>query len=595
MKNYRIPPHREDPSWPDLQSAARYFEAHLHATGVMVIECVYRGDKTGAEWTISCLLQWFHELHFRFDVHSFFFRRGKLLTFEINSHPWEEAKRALDLEAAGYIQQNVPRGLFVVALQNYWVDVCCIVAYMLAIRGKNCPCVRSLPAELLRNILYGQTPHPDGRAIDGKSPIKGANELFVAILRQYHSEGGYRRGYRARLDGIVGRLAQIAKEEMVPGRIYTGWGIDDLDSLRDGQIILLILMVPERWNPMASIDPIVREWVRDDDAKLRELLDHLKNWKERISLPDFTEYRGLFECVKTDQGALTFEKSIESLKNGIEEIVLRVEAIREETIRDLPVSGARLEEVGKWGSKLAFSKTSGAFPLSLFESVSYSEIEFQSRSLVIKGLAKGEFTEPPMAQRASNEEEWFSKTIRNHVASSVLAEAISRLNPVAENASSPEIYWEQMKRFSEGVTRSGRNAILLIENRTAPGWVYEWTDRYRDRRGDIPPDLEAWRDPKFEQESYLGNLNNTAVYLAAIQPGASFLLTAESFKSASFTKFPNENFVLAEALSIEGKPAIVDLRLTWRFELEISPFPAMKLVHGEHGRPRAHKGGGAGA
>jgi hypothetical protein len=33
----------------------------------------------------------------------------------------------------------------------------------------------------------------------------------------------------------------------------------------------------------------------------------------------------------------------------------------------------------------------------------------------------------------------------------------------------------------------------------------------------------------------------------------------------------------------------MDLKLTWRFELELDPFPAMKLIYGESGRRRMHK------
>src|SRR3546814_13838763 len=41
---------------------------------------------------------------------------------------------------------------------------------------------------------------------------------------------------------------------------------------------------------------------------------------------------------------------------------------------------------------------------------------YAEHTLVIREMNKGEFVEPPMAQRASNENEWFDRTVSSHVA-----------------------------------------------------------------------------------------------------------------------------------------------------------------------------------
>jgi hypothetical protein len=589
LKNDRFPPRRDEAcDWSDLQAAGRYLEGHLHATAAMVIDCVHRGDKTGAEWVLDVLLKWFPELRFRFDAHSYFIRRGKLLCFEITGLPWAETKGALDVEEDRYIQDSAPKALFSVILRNYWTDVCCIVAYMIAIRGKLCSVDQSLPALFVEAIVSSETPRAGGHAVGRDRPIGSANDLFMAIIRQYYSRGGYRRGYRSRLDHLVERLAESTKEKMVPGRIYSGWGADDLASIIDGQLFLLTLLVPEHWSPMAEIEGTTREWLREDDEKLREMVRDLKQWKERVLHRDFAEYRRLFECVKGNRGGQSFENATTSLAAGFEEVVTKVEAIRREAIRELPISETRLREVGKWASALGFTKDSGAFPLPLFGVVNTSESEFESRSLVIKDIEKGEYTEPEMAQRAINEEEQFGRVIRDRVASSVLAKTIKRLEPIDKDGSSPDVYWEQMKRYSKEASEAGRHAILLIENPTIPDWIYRWTDPYLRRPEEIPPDLEAWRDPEIQSDSYLGSLNKITVYSAPIQPGASILLTLESFRSLTFKRLPNGNFVLVEALS-GANPALIDLKLTWYFTAEIEIYPAVRLTYGGRGLRRRRK------
>lgn len=586
LKNYRfLLGKNEDLSWQDFKVRGQYLESHLQATARMTVECVHRGDKTGAEWTTDVLLKWFPELQFRFDVHSHFFRREKLLSFQITEQPWKDAEGALDIEES-YIQGSRPKALFSVVLRNYWVDVCCIVAYMLAIRGKSCSCDRSVPAFLLRFFVYGEHPKHDSHAVDIERPVASANDLFIAILRQYHSEGGYREGYRARLDNLVERLVSQTKEEMVPGRIYSGWGTDDLSSLRDGQLILLSLLMPAHWNPITEIERTINEWIREDDAKLRDLLVDLKQWKHRITQPEFGEYRALFECVKGAHDGPSFDEAMASLNAGIDQVIAKVESVRAEAIRDLPISEARLDEVGKWASAAGFNKDSGLFPLPLFREVSFTNEELQRRNLTLKGIAKGEFTEPPMAQCASNEAEWYGQTVRDHVAAFALDQVIRRLSPEEKDGSAAETYWEQMKRYGDEADRLKRHAILLIENRTIPNWIFEWTHPFREQPEERPPDLEVWRDSKIQLDSYLGHLNKVAVYQAPIPPGASVLLTAESLKSISFTKFSNGNYVIAEALPVKDKTDIIDLKLTWMFEVDIDAYPAIKLVYGGSGRRR---------
>lgn len=591
LKNDRFLTRKEEtPSWQDLQEAGRYFENHLHATARMAIGCIHRGDKTGTEWILTdVLLKWFAELQFRFEVHSYLFRREKLLSFEVIERSWEDIDSSLDIEGLEPMQSSAPKALFASALQNYWIDVCCIVAYMLVIRGKHCVSDHSLPAIVLKAILFGEVSRRDGHAVEAKRPISSANNLFIAILRQYHSEGSYRRGYRARLDHLVERLTASTEEEMVPGRIYSGWGADDLDSLRDGQIILLSLLVPEQWTPATEIERTFREWVREDDAKLRDLERDLKQWKERIAQPEFAEFRSLFESVKGERGGPKFDEATKTVLAGIDDLISRVGSIREDAIRELTVSQARLEEVGRWASKLGFSKTSGAFPLPLFCLIDVTDRELQNRCLVLKDVAKGEYTEPAMAQRAVNEEEWFGHVMRDHVAGFVLAEVISRLSLHEEDASSPEIYWEKLKQYGEKADHAGRHAIFLIENPTIPNWIYEWTHPYRERSEKAPPDLEMWRDTRIESDAYLGNLNKVAVFKAPLPSGASILLTEESLKSLLFTKLEDNDLVLVEAHATEKDPARIDLRLTWRFDLEVDNYPAMKLVYGNTGKVRIRK------
>ena len=582
LKTYHFPPHRsETPTWLNLQQASPFFETHLNETALMLMECVHRGDQAGAENIGDVLLNWFGQLQFRFETHRYYFLRETLLSFEVIKYQWNDLRGKLGIEWSHDVPAEMPKAIFAVALQNYWIDVCCAIGYMLAIRGKTCECDRSIPARILKAMIFGAALRKETRTDRAPPLVQNANDLFMAILRQYHSEGAYRRGYRARLDRLLERLAEITREPMIPGRLYSGWGGSDLSSVRDGQLVLLTLLVPQTWNPLTVVEPTFREWVREDDSKLRELERDLQQWKERLNTADFGQYRKLFECVKGNQAGPSFEQAIASSVAGISEILARIGTIRAEQLQELTINPSRLVDVGRWASATGFSRTSGAFPLPMFRTVTFSTDQLGLlRSLILKGVAKGEFTEPEMAQRSVNEEDLYQHLLRNQVAASVLHAVIGQLAPQQQDGSSAETYWEHVKRYAETTSRSDRHPILLIENRTVPEWIYNWTNRYRQRDANIPSDMRAWHDSENHSDAYVGNLNDIAVYVAPLNPGGSILMTVESFDSVSFTKLEDNRFVAVEAIPIPDEPTIIDLRLTWRFDVRINQYPAIKLSYG---------------
>ena len=580
LKTYHFPPHRsETPAWLDFQQAGPFFETHLNETALMLMDSVHRGDQAGADNIGDVLLGWFGQLQFRFETHRYLFRRESLLSFEVLKFPWADLQGRLGIEWSHDVPAEMPKAIFAVALRNYWVDVCCAIGYMLAIRGKTCKCERSIPARLLKAMVFGVALRKESSANRAPPFVRSANDVFIAVLRQYHSEGAYRRGYRARLDRLLERLAQITTEPMIPGRIYSGWGGSDLNSVRDGQLLLLALLVPEAWNPLSAVEPTFRDWVREDDSKLRELSYDLQQWKERFNAVEFGEYRQLFECVKGDRAGPSFEQAIASTVNGINEILARIGTIRAEQLQQLTISSARLVDVGGWASSTGFSKESGAFPLPLFRTVNFSTDQLQGRSVIFKGLGKGEFTEPEMAQRSVNEEELYQRVIRNQVAAYVLSTVIGELAPQPQDGSSAETYWEHLKRYAQAATNDNRHPILLIENQTVPEWVYDWTNRYRSRDAIVPSDMKSWHDSENRSDAYVGNLNDVTVYVAPLNPGGSILMTAESFESVSFTKLEDNRFVSVEAMPIPDEPAIIDLKLTWWFDTHVDRYPAIQLSY----------------
>jgi hypothetical protein len=584
MKNYYFLPRREGAvDWQVLQTASAFYEQHLCETAEMIMKSVHQGDQSGATWLFDVLMKWFDQIHLHLGDDYSYFDETDLMSFQIMTKTWDENQKIIDAQKTRFIRErNIGRAFFTVVLRNYWIDVCCIVSYMLAVRGKKGPYERSLPAILLRRILRGTTPYAGGESVLFKQPIRSANDLFLAVLRQYHAEGSYRRGYRARLDGLVERLVQMTKEPMVPGRIYSGWGADDLDSHQDGQLFMLLLFMVQNWNPTSKIERVCRKWIEDEAVeKLRELRDSLKQWGKRLVAPEFSDYQALYEFIHAAGSKLSFKEATEWAVKGIESISSKIETIQSEALDRMPISPIRLAEVSGWAS-LGFSKERGKFPLPLFSEIDSSEEKLNISSVVLKNIAKGEYTDLPIAQRPSNEQSYFEELVANHVASHVMRDTIEQLSPEEVDGSSPEVYWGQMKNYEYKAAQAKRSPILLVENAVVPDWIFEWSHPYQGEQMSTqpPPDFKVWKDPNQKLDTYICHINNIAIYRTPLLPGGSVLLTLESLKKVVFTKIPGEDFVQAETEPVKSKPAFINLKLSWRYKVETDAFLTLKLKYG---------------
>jgi len=377
---------------------------------------------------------------------------------------------------------------------------------------------------------------------------------------------------------VVDDIAGIRKPEMVSGRIYSGWGEDDYASLRDGQMVLLCLAVPEHWNPGGSFKGLIQQWAAENDVALRDLETYLGQLILRLEHQEFQGYQSIFNCLKEGAGDNAFTDASTSVKQGLEDLLDTIKSVREQSLVNLAISQSRLREVALWVSSKAFSKDLAAFPVSVFNRIQSVTTQGQEYTLNINSMNKGEFTEPEMVQRAVNESDWFSKSFREYTAGQVMADILKALSPVKTDASSPDQYWEQIKRGAIDIRAKKLTPILLVDNPTQPEWLWKWSLSEYDENTERPKDLRMLRDKALDGSSgYQGSLNDIAVYIAPIPHGASFLIARESLGAIRFTDFGDDIFVKVEHSLVADKPSLINLHLKWAYEMDIEKYPALEL------------------
>ena len=184
-------------------------------------------------------------------------------------------------------------------------------------------------------------------------------------------------------------------------------------------------------------------------------------------------------------------------------------------------------------------------------------------------MHKGEFVEPLMEQPAVNDDTWFDQTISSHVAGLVMAKVLRTIGCETIDVDGPLAYWKQIKSAAEAIRNNGRAPILLVAGPFDPSWLFDWIHRTYDEQAEKPEDLELTHDEQFKMEDYKGSLNQIPVFVAPIAAGSSYLMPQEVLNILTFTKFENDVYIKVSFEPVEGKDALTDVKLSWRFQADL--------------------------
>jgi len=581
LKNEYFPPRRKEVStWDDYRNAVPSYARHLHETAVMLAGAVTLGDALSAEWLATVLTNWYEQMEYRFDVDHAYLPGEQSAHLAHMAESWDAVKASLEIEDGNVLGGVNMVVVFATSLRNYGNDVACVVAYVLAMWGRDCACEESLPAQLVRTFVRGGQTRRAGEQIRAVQGVLTANDLLVAIFRQNYSTGEAGTEYKQMLGGVVSGIAGTRAREMVPGRIYGGLGgHEGLDSLCDGWLVLLAVIVPEHWRPMMAVGTTLRELAAKDNDLFRRCIQDLRVWVDRLRTPEFGNYRAAYECINMPNGnGKSFDEAVIALRQGIENLLTEARQIQDGVVQAAVIDQARLVEISTWASATAFTKETGGFPVSLFETITETTQERDQFALVLRGMEKGRFTRPELAQRALNEEEWFARIMRKHVSVVVLREVLAKLNKTHQVAHGPAAYWTVLKRYGAQMQREHLTGALVVYSLSSPPWLADWTRKYGRNEALVPVDLELSRTAQFEPiDGYLGDIGGIALFQAPVAQGESYLIPLQALKELTFTRFDERRYVQVRADDVEDHADRVDLRLTWQRSMTIERYDAVRI------------------
>lgn len=551
-------------TWREFCEYSESYEQHLERSATMLFRSVSIGDKEGAEWMCDFLVKWWSRLQYSFDRTHMIVADEDLLNLEILSLEWVEASKDIEV-LFGLDEATGPREIWAIAIQNYWVDVCCLAAY--AAHETTRTSANNLEfVSLIAQSLISATPLREGDEMYGDFGVTKADDLILILLRQLNVRGGYISGYRSRLDRIVEQLVAQGGDSWVPGRMYGRTGADDLASLGFGILVNLLLVADDNWVPSQNLTGTIKKWGTKNDAGLRDFISRISSWREYL-LND--EFREQFKSHYEASGKTNFDEVYDKVSDGLSILLESLEDYRTDALRDAPVDPNRLREIGLWASGKAFSPQSGIPPINLFKTVRGVNQELPPHSVTVKDSRKGYVTSPLMDQLPVNQDTWFEKLLHHRVANSVLRELLGELDMKTIEIQSSRDHWEQIKIAANHISNQNKSPVLLVASRADPRWLIDWTREYG-------PDVEKPTDIRFTQaegihhDHYLFDINNVPVFVAPVSSGYSFMFPREVLEDLSFTQYGDDEFVTVSYEDTEN-PALIDLSLTWRMRISVEP------------------------
>ncbi|HTP66052.1 MAG TPA: hypothetical protein VMJ66_11725 [Geobacteraceae bacterium] len=227
--------HGEGAKWTEFLYQSEFFASHIMFTIISLFDCLLRGDRIGTEWMADVLVKWYSQIEYRLSkAHYYLYRHQKFFTIEMCRMNWDVVEQLLNKADERIVGKPTPFGVFTSCLHNLWEDAEITTLALLA--DWNCGYEeesRFLP-ELFGSIINGKSLRPGEDTRQQKRLIANFNELLVAILRQHYSEYDGDSKYGSRLNKIVDDVRELSRTEMVSGRVYVGWGRNDLSSVDKG-------------------------------------------------------------------------------------------------------------------------------------------------------------------------------------------------------------------------------------------------------------------------------------------------------------------------------------------------------------------------
>ncbi|HIF9176675.1 TPA: hypothetical protein ACX6QN_001457 [Photobacterium damselae] len=501
-----------------LTDSMPLYLAHLEFTAHTAISALRYDNVEAAGWGVDMLNNWCETLSVSDYGHEFEEYRwhSELVTHNMLLKGLDDKLWAIILNGHEFNS----RSAFYIAFENAALDLRVITAcYILLKPNLNDEQVRKYIRALLSNAAI----HPTGAITRGKKSVSNASDIVGVYIRHRDYPNN---GYGSWLSGVLESFGRVNEKRRVSGRIYSGWGRNDPQSMNIAYVEIAVSFSNSSWQLGRKwFDIIFSDAFRHQDQQ--SLVRDLQDWLRLVD-----EIKEPF-LISREQ----FDSNLDNFKTSIQQIIDQLNQRQNQLVAEADIDEDLLTTFGVACSKAFMGEEANfEFPINLFKSVGFNgnPVEETLYKLNIQGYLKENIAKNIEINRAVNEESWLKESTRNNVEVNILRKLLQYKTSDSKVYINAENNIFDISNLAKDITNpvlfSGSSELnqLLREARYKPEIANKFDISFIDGFGN----------------NYICNLGDIIVYsLHFSDVNFSLLTTRDLFESIVFGKVMDNQFV----------------------------------------------------
>lgn len=537
--------------WKDNIKSVPLYLQHLRYTSQQIVSALRHGEEMASEWATDMLLNWLSTISLHEYPQGRYRWIHELITPNILERDSASDIWQFILNQNDYDEKSATQ----LAMENAWLDVRLVCAAYIQAHAKESD--GALHSNIIEALLDGKRLKPTGSIDRVSDSLSTGGDILAAYIRQcsYWEYGD--KNYRSWLDSIVDEFARIDDPKMVPGRIYTYSGIDDIRSMQNEYIKLSIAKSNSVWN-------LPQRWIEI-------LFSQIYNQKHReYIINDLNVWLNISENNIVKDDIILTEERIANFIESIKTVISLITDRGMDAIRRAPIDQDRLLELGRSASRSGFAIDTGSTLLRLFDEIIKSDTipTISPKVFKIPGYPKSNISKGIEVNKALNEEEWMDDAVNHHISNTLFNELCSLPRTVETKFNSN---LDLLKRLSADIHQHS-NDLGDMSIFIGP-WDINILLNEVMFTSDESKGLNLEQRHGFGK-AYICHLEECAVYqLPYRKDNFSLLVPNSIFDSITFSKFSDDRFIDVTYENLDEEQLKLTLVLKYFMEVKFKNRP----------------------
>lgn len=386
---------RSEKRWKGFAASFPVLQAHLHNAAYFFAASVWNDDPLGADRLRDMLLRWVQPFYGNLQS-SHLFSAPLLFTPDLVNQNWSVVQ-AYVASHVRFPQEHIESGpVSGIVLWELHADVVCICGLVALYWYATKQQPSETAATAAKSTLNRELRPSDGSTLT-QMEAKTTFRLLSDFAIRYALNPRFAEArYSSTLDGLVRHLTDLTSPRMVSGRVYGGFGINGVDTLRTVLLAAMAAHLPERGDDGFSefIEEMKADPLFADDKTVRTFIWTIQQMAQHLdNVLDNDIYERAARAFNPDRdlSAVTVR-----LREIFTNVVASFEALRKERLRNAPLDEARMEAVRNHvtDAVLRHGPSIGCF---VGYSIQRQPGEITPTETQFGVIDKGAFVNPPMS------------------------------------------------------------------------------------------------------------------------------------------------------------------------------------------------------